>query len=96
MHSSGNKVKALTGANVIIVGLAVADAADGESISIQTSGIAMCEAGGAIAESATLETTANGRVDDTAGTGTDIGISLAAASAAGEIIPVLLRLKAST
>ncbi|MDE0203196.1 MAG: DUF2190 family protein [Rhodospirillaceae bacterium] len=73
----------------------VKSSTDGELIPVDTEGVVLVEAGAAInlaAEGRTkLQTDAMGRAITHAGANPIVGWALAAASAAGDIIPVLLR-----
>ncbi len=63
----------------------------GETVDVHLLGIADCEAGAAITRGSSVEADASGRAIATT-TGNDfvVGIALAAATAAGDIIPVLI------
>ena len=63
----------------------------GETVDIHLLGIADCEAGAAITRGSSVEADATGRaVATTVANDFVIGIALAAATAAGDIIPVLI------
>lgn len=63
----------------------------GHEATVAVSGVSMVEAAGAIATGDTVTADANG-LATTGGTGSPAGIAIRPATAAGELIPVLLRL----
>lgn len=75
------------------VAQAVATAA-GQPVPVLVQGIAVVEAGAAIAAGATIKSDASGRGITWATSGAKLGVALGAATAAGEKIPVVLTLSA--
>lgn len=76
------------GANVL--GVACADAADDEQVPVQVLGVAVVEAGGAIAKGVAVSTAATGKADTQGGAEKTVGRSLDAAAADGDLIRVFL------
>jgi hypothetical protein len=76
-------------ANAIGVALAAASAA-GDKVPVLAIGTVSVEAGAAISAGATVKADAQGRAVPWATSGARLGIALAAASAAGELVEVLL------
>lgn len=88
------KVSTATNADdLIIVGIALTDAADGETLSVATSGVFILESGAAVTAGALVaqETTAQ-KVEDATAFGKVIGTALTGASAAAKYVLVKLNL----
>lgn len=88
------KVSTATNADdLIIVGIALTDAANGETLSVATSGVFILESGAAVTAGALVaqETTAQ-KVEDATAFGKVIGTALTGASAAAKYVLVKLNL----
>jgi hypothetical protein len=72
------------------IGVARSAAATGEKVPVDVHGTVIVEAGAAVAAGATLKPDASGRAITWAASGAKIGLALSAASAAGDMIEVLL------
>lgn len=81
---------AQAGADANTLGVARTAGVSGDRITLDVLGTATVEAGAAIAAGATLKTDASGRAITWATSGAKVGLALAAASAAGDLIEVLL------
>lgn len=81
---------ALIGAGEVAAGVTNADAQEGEEIPVTAVGVAIVRAGAAVAKMAEVEGDASGRAI-TLDAGKRLGIALAAATQAGDLIPVLLK-----
>ncbi len=81
---------AVAGADANTLGVAQSSAAIGDRVAVDILGTAVVEAGAAIAANATLKSDSTGRAITYATSGAKVGIALAAASAAGDFIEVLL------
>lgn len=87
---SANNTMALAGASDAAVGILQDPVIEGEAGRVAVSGITMAVAGEAIAAGANVKSGANGKlVVDSTGAG--IGVALEAATAANDIISVLLK-----
>lgn len=80
---------ALPAAAARCLGIARTSAAIGERVSVDVDGTAIAEAGAAVAIDAALELDASGRVV-TKSAGVTVGRALAASTAAGQMIEILL------
>lgn len=78
------------GADGYTLGVARSAGALGEVVPIDVLGTAVVEAGAAIAEGATVKSDSTGRAITWATSGAKVGIALDAATAAGQLIEVLL------
>lgn len=82
---------AQAGADANTLGVArAAAAAAGEKIPVDVLGVAVVEAGAAVAANATVKSDASGRAITWATAGAKVGLALDAATAAGAMIRVLL------
>ena len=81
---------AIPAAGAVAAGVTNADASEGENIPVTAVGAAIVRAGGAVAKMAEVEGDASGRAV-TLASGKRNGIALAAATQAGDLIPVLLK-----
>lgn len=84
-----NAAGAVPAAAATAIGFAKTAAAIGERVAVQSLGVAICEAGAAVAVGAALETDSSGRVV-TRSAGVTVGRALTAAGASGDKIEVLL------
>lgn len=80
----------LPAADANVLGVARSAAAIGDKVSVDVIGTAIVEAGAAVAAGATLKTDNQGRAITWATAGAKVGLALQAASAAGDLIEVLL------
>lgn len=80
----------LPAAGALAAGATNADSSEGENIPVTAVGVAIVRAGAAVAEMAEVEGDAQGRAIPLA-SGKRNGIALAAATQAGDLIPVLLK-----
>jgi len=85
--TAGGAVPA-AGANVL--GVAIADAAADGQVPVQTLGVAVVEAGGAIAAGVAVSTAATGKADTQNAAEKTVGRALDAAAADGDLIRVHL------
>ena len=81
---------AQAGADANTLGVARAPAAAGEIIPVDVLGVAIVEAGAAVAANATVKADSSGRAITWVTSGAKIGLALDAAGAAGAMIRVLL------
>lgn len=81
---------AQTVADGVAIGVANTAAVSGEKFPVTVKGTAIVEAGAAVAAGATLESDASGRAIAWATAGAKVGFALEAATAAGQMIEVLL------
>ena len=81
---------AQAGADANTLGVARFAAATGERVAVDVLGTAIVEAGAAVAAGATVKSNASGQAITWATSGAKVGIALTAASAAGQMIEVLL------
>lgn len=81
---------AQAGADANSIGVARFAAALGEKVSVDVIGTAVVEAGAAVAFGATLKSDASGRAIPWAASGAKVALSLDTATAAGQMIEVLL------
>lgn len=81
---------AQAGADANTLGVARTAGVSGDKVPVDVIGTAVVEAGAAISAGATLETDADGRAVTWATSGGKVGIALEAATAAGQMIEVLL------
>ena len=94
LGTDANSVKAVAAVTDKVIGVAdlaiVTQTGKTQTVPVIINGTAICRAGGAIVKGATVEITADGSVDDTSGTGQKVGKALDAASAAGDLVQVLI------
>lgn len=92
----GNKITVVVGtaATEVILGIATEAASTSDlPLVVQTGGIALCLASAAISAGAQVEVGASGKIETAGGaTAHSIGVALEAATADGDLIPVLLNL----
>ena len=81
---------AQAGADAGTLGAARFGGASGENVTVDVIGTAIVEAGAAISKGATLKSDASGRAITWVTSGAKVGIALQAATAAGQMIEVLL------
>ena len=81
---------AQAGADANTLGVSRFAAAVGEKVSVDVLGTAVVESGGAVAFGATLKSDASGRAITWAASGAKVALSLDTATAAGQLIEVLL------
>lgn len=81
---------AQAGADAVCVGVARSAGLSGERIPVDVKGTAIVEAGAAVAQGATVKSDASGQAITWATAGAKSGIALQAATAAGQMIEVLL------
>ena len=81
---------AVAGADANTLGVARSAAASGERFSVDAIGTAVVEAGAAVSANATVKSDASGRAITWASSGAKVGLALEAATAAGQMIEVLL------
>ncbi len=81
-------VQAGAGANTL--GVAKNSCASGERVAVDVLGTATLEVGAAVAAGATVASDASGRAITWATSGAKVGVALEAATAAGQVIEVLL------
>lgn len=81
---------AQAGADAVCIGVARSAGLSGERIPVDVKGTAIIEAGEAVAQGATVKSDASGRAIAWATAGAKTGIALQAATAAGQMIEVLL------
>lgn len=81
---------AQAGADVNTFGVSRFAAAAGEKVSVDVLGTAVVEAGAAVAAGATVKSDASGRAIPWATSGAKVSMALEAATAAGQMIEVLL------
>lgn len=80
----------LAGAGVNTLGASRIAGVSGEKIAVDVYGTAIVESGAAVTLNATVKSDATGRAIDWVTSGAKVGIALEAASAAGQMIEVLL------
>lgn len=81
---------AQAGADANTLGASRSAAASGEKLPVDVLGTAVVEAGAAVTAGATVKSDASGRAIPWATSGAKVGVALEAASAAGQLIEVLL------
>ena len=81
---------AVAGADANTLGVARNAAAVGERFSVDALGTAVVEAGAAVSSGATVKSDASGRAIAWASSGAKVGLAIEAATAAGQMIEVLL------
>jgi hypothetical protein len=81
---------ALAGADANTFGVACSTVASGEKFTADVFGTATVEAGAAVSAGATIKSDSTGRAITWATSGAKVGLALEAASAAGQMIEVLL------
>lgn len=81
---------AQAGADAVCIGAARSAGVSGDKVAVDVRGTAIVEAGAAIAAGATLKSDASGRAITWVTSGAKIGFALEAATAAGQMIEVLL------
>lgn len=81
---------AQAGADANAIGVARSTAAVGEPVAVDVHGTAVVEAGAAFADGATLKCNASGQAITWATSGARVAIALEAATAAGQLVEVLL------
>lgn len=81
---------AQAGADAVTLGAVRFGGASGENVTVDVIGTAIVEAGAAISKGVTLKSDASGRAITWVTSGAKVGIALQAATAAGQMIEVLL------
>ncbi len=81
---------AQAGADANTLGVARNAAASGERVAVDVLGTAVVEAGAAISAGATVKSNASGQAITWASSGAKVGLALTAATAAGQMIEVLI------
>lgn len=88
--NSSSKV-ALAGAGVDVLGVLNNDPNTNQSAEVVVNGVAKVRAGAAVAAGAKVMANASGQAITATATNKAVGVALAAAAAANEVIPVLLK-----
>lgn len=94
-HRFVTPVGTQAGAGINTLGVARTDGALGEMIPVDVLGTAVVEAGGAISLGATIKSDADGKAIVWATSGAKVALALQPASAAGQLVEVLLIANAS-